>query len=167
VHWAWVNLEATGTHPWCGRALRAVVWAAAAALVVLPPAASGAVPTQRLPFGQWVAFDIGGVGSFDSEGVFTFTSDVPVILRVTDGYCRGDRYRVLDHGHRLMLTSDSPLDPTCDDLPFVTDPAQAWQDTTYSKGHRRLAPGYHRIHIRSVRSPFGGSTAWLEALRVP
>jgi hypothetical protein len=146
--------------------LRAFACAAIVGLVVVPSAAAAAVPTQHLPFGRWVAFDIGGVGSFDTQGVFTFMSEDPVILRVTDGYCRGDRYRVLDHGHRLLLTSNSPLDPTCDDQPFQTDPVQAWHDATYSKARRRLAPGYHRIHIRSVRSPFGGSTAWLRIVRV-
>lgn len=147
--------------------LRAFACAAIVGLVVVPSAAAAAVPTQHLPFGSWVRFDVGAVGSFDTQGVFTFRSAAPVILRVTDGYCRGDRYRVLDHGHRLLLTSDVALDPECDDMPFLTDPAQAWRDPSYSKGRRRLAPGYHRIHIREVRSPFGGSTAWLKIVRVP
>jgi hypothetical protein len=139
---------------------------AAAGLLVATSAATAAVKTQRLPFGQWVAFDVGAVGSFDSQGVFTFMSDEPVVLRVTDGFCRGDRFRLLDHGHRLLLTSDVALDPSCDDNPFVTDPDQAWRDRTYSKGRIRLAPGYHRIHIREVQSPFGGSTGWIKIVRV-
>jgi len=69
-----------------------------AALVVLPlvpvPAVGAAAQGRRLPFGTWVRFDVGAQGSFDSQGVFRFRSDDRVRLRVVDGFCRGDRFRL-------------------------------------------------------------------------
>jgi hypothetical protein len=141
-----------------------------AALGVLPlvpvPAATAAVHARPLPFGTWVRFDVGAQGSFDSQGVFRFRTDTRVRLRVVDGFCRGDRYRVLDHGRPLFETSDVAVDPTCLEQPFATTGPEAWADHTYSRGRRKLGPGEHRIHIRSIRSPFGGSSAWIEVLHI-
>jgi hypothetical protein len=120
-----------------------------------------------LSFGQWTPFNVGGAGSFNSEGAFTFWSPHPVLLRVTDTLCRGDRFRVYDRGFRIFLTSQVAIDPSCDDIPFVSNPFTAWQDQTYSKGHFLLQPGFHRVRIQIVTSPFGGATAWLHAMQRP
>jgi hypothetical protein len=136
------------------------------ALLLFPATAGAKQHARHLPFGEWVAFDAGVAGSFDAQGLFKFASDSPVILRVADGFCRGDRYRVLDHGERVLTTSDVPVDTTCTQQPFATTGPEGWTDQGYSRGRIRLAPGRHRIRIRSLVSPFGGSTGWLEALRV-
>jgi opacity protein-like surface antigen len=139
-----------------------------AVLAVLPlttASAAPAVKTQQLPFGHWVRFGVGGQGTYDFQGVFTFQSDGPVRLRVTDGFCRGDRFGVLDHGHALFQTSDVPVDQTCLEQPFATTGSEGWHDSGYSRGSTPLGPGPHRIRLRSVLSPFGGSTGWLEVLR--
>jgi hypothetical protein len=139
----------------------------ALALLLLPASAAGSKQTARtLPFGQWVAFDAGPAGSFDAQGLFTFRSDTKVLLRVTDAFCRGDRFRVLDHGRRVFTTSNVPVDSDCDRQPFATTGPEGWHDHGYSRGRHVFGPGRHRIRIRSLRSPFGGSTGWLEVLRV-
>jgi hypothetical protein len=120
-----------------------------------------------LTFGQWAAFDFGGVGSFNSGGAFTFWSRDPVLLRVTDGLCRGDRLRVYDRGFPILVTSKVAIDPSCDDIPWVTSPRVAWEDPTYSKGRFMLEPGWHKIRIQAVDSPFGGGSSWLQAIRQP
>jgi hypothetical protein len=120
-----------------------------------------------LSFGQWRRFNVGRAGSFNFEGAFTFSSPHPVLLRVTDGLCRGDRFRVYDRGSPIFLTSQVAIDPSCDDIPFVTSPFTAWQDQTYSKGRFLLQPGFHRVRIQIVASPFGGASAWLHAFQQP
>jgi hypothetical protein len=118
-----------------------------------------------LAFGQWRLFVFGGAGSF--TGAFTFSSPHPVLLRVTDGFCRGDRFRVYDRGSPIFLASKVAIDPSCDDIPHVTGPFGAWQDQTYSKGRFLLQPGFHRVRIQAVSSPFGGGAGWLMAIRQP
>jgi len=120
-----------------------------------------------LSFGVWTDFNIGGPGSRNFEGAFTFYSKDPVLLRVTDGLCRGDSFRVFDRGFAIFKTSKVAIDPSCDDVPFVFWPSGAWQDQTYSKGSFLLEPGWHSIRIQAVNSPFGGGTGWLEAMRQP
>ena len=139
---------------------------ALAALLAVPATADARQHATRLPFGQWTAFDAGPAGSFDEQGLFRFTSDTPVVVRVADAFCRGDRYRVLDHGHRRMTTSNVPVDTTCMEQPFASTGPEGWHDHGYSRGRVRLGPGRHRIRIRSLRSPFGSSTGFIEVLRI-
>jgi hypothetical protein len=157
----------TGTHPprRSGRLGTIALAITLLALLAAPAAASAARQQARpLPFGQWVAFDAGTVGTFDAQGLFTFASDTPVRLRVTDGFCRGDRFSVLDHGVRVLTTSDVNVDADCDRLPFATSGPEAWNDGGYSRGRLTLAPGRHRVRLRSLRSPFGPSTGFIEIL---
>jgi hypothetical protein len=139
---------------------------ALAALLAAPAAADARQQATPIPFGQWTPFDAGAAGSFDVQGLFRFKSDTPVIVRVTDAYCRGDRYRLLDHGHRRMTTSNVKVDTTCMEQPFATTGPEGWHDRGYSSGSVRLGPGRHRIRIRSLRSPFGSSTGFIEVLHV-
>lgn len=129
--------------------------------------ASTSASDPHLSFGTWRDFQFGGRGSFNSEGVFTFFSSSPVLLRVTDGLCRGDRFRVYDRGYPIFLSTKVATDPSCDDRPFVGSPGTAWLDQTYSKGHFLLEPGYHRVRIQAVASPFGAGSAWLKAVVRP
>jgi hypothetical protein len=158
----------TGTHPprRSGRLGTIALAITLLALLAAPASASARQQAQPLPFGQWVAFDAGTVGTFDAQGLFTFASDTPVRLRVTDGFCRGDRFAVLDHGVRVLTTSNVNVDADCDRQPFATNGPEAWNDRGYSRGRLILAPGLHRIRLRSLRSPFGGSTGFIEVLHV-
>jgi hypothetical protein len=135
-------------------------------LLIAPATASARQRATPLVFGEWTAFDAGPAGSFDAQGLFRFTSTTPVIVRVADGFCRGDRYRLLDHGHRVMTTTDAPVDIDCIQQPFATSGPEAWHDEGYSRGRVELGPGRHRVRVRSLRSPFGASTGFIEVLRV-
>jgi hypothetical protein len=159
----------TRTHPprRSGRLGTIVVAISFLALLLAPASASAARQHPRpLPFGHWVAFDAGAAGTFDARGLFAFASQTPVVLRVTDGFCRGDRFRVLDHGRGVLTTTSVGVDTDCDRQPFATSGPAGWHDRGYSRGRLVLGPGRHRIRIRSLRSPFGGSTGFIEALRV-
>jgi len=153
----------TGTHPPRSGRLGTVSLALLLlALLILPASAAGAPQRARhLPFGQWVAFNAGMAGTFDAQGLFKFTSRQRVALRVTDAFCRGDRYRVLDHGHRKGTTSAVPIDTTCSELPFASTGPEGWNAEGYSRIRLVLQPGFHRIRIRSLRSPVGASTGFL------
>jgi len=59
-----------------------------------------------------------------------------------------------------------PVDADCDRMPFATTGPEGWNEAGYSRGRLTLAPGRHRIRLRSLRSPFGGSTGFIEILRV-
>jgi hypothetical protein len=137
------------------------------ALLISPASAAGAKQHPRhLPFGQWVAFNAGLAGTFDAQGLFRFSSRRRVVLRVTDAFCRGDRYRILDHGHRRGTTSRVPVDTTCTRLPFASTGPEGWNEPGYSRIRLVLAPGHHRIRIRSLRSPFGASTGFIFIYRL-
>ena len=159
----WAIFALTGTHPPRSGRLGTVSLALLLlALLLFPASAAGARQRPRqLPFGQWVAFDAGLAGTFDAQGLFKFTSEKRVVLRVTDAFCRGDRYRVLDHGHRIGTTSNVPIDTTCSELPFASTGPEGWHAPGYSRIRLVLRPGFHRIRIRSMRSPFGPSTGFL------
>jgi hypothetical protein len=120
-----------------------------------------------LAFGAWQVFGFAGPGSFNLEGAFTFYSRTPVLLRVTDGLCRGDRFLVYDHGLPVFRTSQVGTDTSCDDTPYLDMPGAAWKDQSYSKGSFLLEPGSHRVTIQATSSPFGGGDAWLVAIRQP
>jgi hypothetical protein len=136
------------------------------ALLLFPATAGAKQHARPLPIGRWVAFSAGAAGTFDAQGLFRFTSETPVVVRVTDAFCRGDRYRLLDHGLRVRTTSDVPVDTTCMQQPFATSGPQGWRGPGYSRGRVMLAPGGHRLRIRSLRSPFGASTGFIEVLRI-
>jgi hypothetical protein len=122
----------------------------------------------RLDFGVWTPFEFGRKGSFDFDGAFTFHSSSPVRLKVVDAFCRGDRFRVFDHGVRVFVTTLVPADTeqACGEG-GVGNPHDAWNDPTYSRGSLLLGPGSHSITIQAIRSPFGGGGAFLKAIRKP
>jgi hypothetical protein len=124
-----------------------------------------AASTVGLPFGQWTLFEVGKTGSFSD--VYRFTSDTPVMLRVTDAYCRGDEFRVLDRGSALFATSTVATDPSCDDQPDVETGGAAWRDASYSKGRFLLQPGHHWVRIQITDSPFSAAGAYLRIDKRP
>ena len=116
---------------------------------------SAAASSRRLPFGTWVRFDVGAVGSVDSQGIFRFRSDTKVRLRVVDGFCRGDRFRVFDRGRPLFQTSDVAIDQTCLEQPFATTGPEAWHDHTLQprpeKARAGPPPHQHQLDPKPVR----------------
>ena len=128
--------------------------------------AGPSVADTQLTFGEWTIFSFGSAGG-GFQGSFVFSSPHPMLLRVTDGLCRGDRLRVYDRGKAILLTSKVAIDPSCDDIPLVRRPGAAWRDQSYSKGRFLLQPGWHRIQIQAEASPFGGGGGWLKVVPMP
>jgi hypothetical protein len=118
-----------------------------------------------LQFGTWTVFDFGGVGSVSI--LFTFESKVPVLLRVTDAFCRGDEFTVFDRGLPIFDTSTVGTDPSCDDVPLVDKGPAAWGDQSYSKGKMLLEPGRHRVKMKVTEGPFTFGSAFLRIDKRP
>ncbi len=127
--------------------------------------ASSAATATSLAFGRWTGFEFGAAGS--TTAAFTFFSDTPVLLRVTDGFCRGDEFRVMDRGFAIFTTTNVASDPSCDDEPNVGSGPGAWADPSYSKGRFLLQPGFHRVRIHVTESPFGAGGAFLRIDKRP
>lgn len=118
-----------------------------------------------LQFGKWTVFDFNGVGSVTI--LFTFQSDVPVLLRVTDAFCRGDEFTVFDRGAPIFGTLTVGTDPSCDDVPLVETGPLAWADQSYSKGKMLLPAGRHRVKMKATESPFGFGSGFVRIDKRP
>ena len=106
------------------------------------------------PF-SWAA----GPDAPDLEGPFTFTTLTPVILTVTDAYCIGDQFRVLDNGVPIGWTPAVPVPSECTGTKY--DPDDAVQDPAYSHTSFNLPAGMHSITLEAINNPFGGGGAFL------
>jgi hypothetical protein len=130
--------------------------------------AAARVADPKLDFGVWTGFSFGRKGSFNFDGAFTFHSKSRVRLRVVDAFCRGDRFRVFDNGVRVFVTTLVAAD-TNDSCAAtgISNPHDTWNDPSYSRGSLLLGAGSHSVRIQAIRSPFGGGSAFLKAIRKP
>ena len=114
-------------------------------------------------------FFFGAEGTFSTD-VFTFSSASPTILRITDDFCKGDRFRIFDNGVPIGDTSVVPIGSVDDCAGFggpSGDPVAAFASTVYSHGSFPLGPGNHSITILAIVSPFGGGRGFIKVDSVP
>ena len=104
------------------------------------------------------------VGSFSDN--YTFASLVPVVVRVTDDFCKGDQFEVYDGATLIGTTSAVASEyPGCS--PEV-GPDAAYADPTYSHGTFGLPAGAHSIKMKAIVSPWGGGRGYIRVdLPVP
>jgi hypothetical protein len=138
-----------------------------AGVLATAASANAASPARvQIPFpvdADWHAF----AWDEDAEaGPFEFTTEFPVLIRVTDVECRGDRFAVYDFGRLIGKTSRVPVDEECGG-PLVRLPQKAFQDPTYSHGSFTLPAGEHSITIRVIVNPFGGGVGYMWAGQRP
>jgi hypothetical protein len=111
--------------------------------------------------GGWYTFSWSGVGPvFAVEGAFTFTAGGDVEVKVTDDFCKGDRFRIYDFGVPVGDTSLVATGP-CPNDPFSVGPDAAFVDPTYSSGTFPLGPGSHSITIEVITNPFGSGDGYI------
>jgi hypothetical protein len=134
------------------------------ALLVTVPLSASAGPSNggaSAPTAAgWVNF------TWDESGIagpFDYTTEGAVYLDVTDSFCRGDQFSISDNGVEIGTTTSVPLDPECDDVPFLSTPIMSWKDPTYSKGEFLLEPGSHSLVITAIVNPFGSGGAFFGA----
>jgi hypothetical protein len=81
-------------------------------------------------------------------------------LRLTDMFCAGDEFRVLDNGMALQPTAPATAS-TCGT--FTASPTRAEVGDAWSSGGWLLPPGRHVITVSPSRSPYGGGSALVRA----
>jgi hypothetical protein len=147
-----------------------LVWPGSAAAAV-PNGIAGsasalAAPDPPIPVDAagWTVFSWGADG-LNVEGPFTFTHSGPVVVRVTDAFCRGDEFELFDAGVSVGRTSAVATDLNCSGGPVAPD--ELFLDPTYSHGSFTLGPGSHSITIVAVENPFGGGAAFIRVDSLP
>lgn len=117
---------------------------------------------EGLPVGEWVSFQFGSAGSSTSE--FHFEASGPIIVSVTDAYCRGDRFEVFDGAQSLGLTSQpAPADGCTEAATFD----EGLANVHYSSGRFLLGAGNHALRFLAVESPYGAGRAGFRLTLAP
>ncbi len=125
------------------------------------PTGRGAVPPPADSItigGGWQRFTWGP--GLPTVGPFTFTADTPVTFEITDLFCPGDTFMVLDNGAFVGATNIVAGFPrlmtySCS----VDDPDIGFTNPTLSHGTFTLPAGAHSITIQLVNNPFNNGGA--------
>ncbi|MDN5765053.1 MAG: hypothetical protein L0H96_21750 [Humibacillus sp.] len=104
------------------------------------------------PDAGWQSFETaGGVGGTSVNGPYTFWNSALTKVTVTDAYCHGDAFSVVDGRRQLGDTATVPEDlRNCSPRFYLSDIARAdasMTDPTFSHGAFYLAPGFHSLNF--------------------
>lgn len=101
--------------------------------------------------GNWTRFQFAGDHSNAEPGFFLYLQDGDeAILQVTDYYCTGERFAVIDNGKELGSTSKSVYDQ-CQTT--TADINVAFASPKWSSGQYNLKSGGHQITIKVLDNP--------------
>ncbi len=107
----------------------------------------------------WYSFFWNGPGTqFVEPSPFTYSATKPSVVSVTDAFCRGDRFRVLDNG---VPIGDTTPPTGIDCQPNIDNPFFAFSDPTYSHESFLLPPGSHSITIQVIANPYDGGGGYI------
>jgi hypothetical protein len=141
-------------------------------------------PSFWYPF-AWSRFDIAL-----SQPTFRICTKRPVVLRITDGNCPGDRFQLLVNGKSAGFSSDiggsfgdgradfqvptkkgSIVAGTQEDIAnaikfgkcdqFQVNPSVAYDSGAWSRMRTTLSTGCNKVQVRVVQNPFGQGTGFL------
>jgi hypothetical protein len=150
---------AGGTSGRAGKRILFVIVIGAALLCSAPTAGAEPVGVGD----GWLLFGFGPVGS--TTEAFTFTSDGPAVVSVTDAFCPGDGFRVRVDGVAVGDIS-STADDSC--VGEVADPDLAFTDPRFAHGSFPVGPGPHEVVLEVIRTPFGNGVGFIRVdLRTP
>jgi hypothetical protein len=129
---------------------RLLILLASLALMVFASAAPASATTTAALDAGWQQFTTeGGVGGASAAGPYVFESTNLTKVTVTDSYCHGDEFSVLDSGARIGDTSVVPAElRTCPARFYLSDTARAdasMADPTFSHGAFYVGPGSHSL----------------------
>lgn len=130
-------------------ALTTMVFASAATANAATGAGTG---TDVSPDAGWQQFETdGGVGGTSVTGPFHFESAALTKVTVTDAYCRGDVFSVLDNGAVLGDTATVPEElQNCSPRFYLSDIVRAdasMLDSAFSHGTFYVGPGSHALEF--------------------
>jgi hypothetical protein len=120
------------------------------ALMVFASATPASAATNADLDAGWQQFATeGGVGGASAAGPYLFESTKLTKVTVTDSYCHGDEFSVLDNGARIGDTSVVPAElHACPARFYLSDTARAdasMADPTFSQGAFYVGPGSHSL----------------------
>lgn len=92
---------------------------------------------------------------------WTYLTQGPTEVRVTDGFPSGDSFTLFDRGVLRLTTPPKPVGPGCED-----DPDRCYVDETVSHAFALLEPGLHEFTIRADVSAEGTGAAFFKVLQV-
>lgn len=139
------------TRPGHRRAATTVMGALAAlSLTSLAFATSSSAASLATLDAGWQQFTTeGGVGGTAVGGPFEFQSAKLTKVTVTDAYCHGDQFSVMDNGVAIGDTAAVPEDlRTCPPRFYLSDTVRAdasMADPTFSHGSFFVRPGKHSV----------------------
>jgi hypothetical protein len=121
-------------------------------LLVLVSATTASATTAAPVDAGWQQFTTeGGVGGTSVAGPYLFQSTKLTKVTVTDSYCHGDAFSVLDNGTHIGDTADIPAElRTCPTRFYLSDTARAdasMADPTLSHGVFYVGPGSHSLQF--------------------
>jgi hypothetical protein len=134
---------------------RAVATLGAAALLTVAAANSADATTKIVTDTGWQSFiTAGGIGGASTAGPWTFTTGQVTKVTVTDAFCHGDEFRVLDGttilGQTTDVVSEFPECPFTLFFPALARADAALLDDGFSHGTFYLAPGSHALEFENV-----------------
>lgn len=115
------------------------------------PAPSLPNPIVHLEVGAgWTKFKFGEANT-TVYSQFRIHNTRPAVLKLTDYFCSGDRFKVYQNGKYIGDTSPTVFDKckstTC-------DPDYAFYHEPWSHFQQALEPGHHNITLRVISSPY-------------
>jgi hypothetical protein len=134
--------------------IRALAITGATVLALLAATGTANATTKIVPDAGWQSFITGGgIGGASTAGPWTFTTTAVAKLTVTDAFCHGDEFRVLDKDILLGETSDVASEfPACPFQLFFPADARAdaaIADPGFSHGEFFVGPGSHAIEFEN------------------
>lgn len=128
-------------------ALCALAMATEAPLPIVMPAS---VQTLQVG-GNWTRFQYATKDTKAQPAFFLYLEEgQEALLQVTDYYCSGDRFSIMDNGKVLGTTSKAAFDHC---LTRTEDIDEAFASSKWSSGQYRLKSGGHQISLRVEASP--------------
>jgi CHRD domain len=106
----------------------------------------------------WQRFEFAGAGT--TAAVFEVTTPIETWLRLTDAFCAGDQFDVLDGASDLGPTS-APTATSCGVSTESQTRAEVGDE--WSSGGWLVPAGRHSITVKVTRSPFGVGAAFVRA----
>ncbi len=121
-----------------------------------PTTTSSITATSTLqPGAGWTEFSFGAANT-TVPTAFDIDQPAPVVLKIVDLMCAGDRFGVYDNGVFIGNTT-SPADRNCTHV--SEDAFVAYSSGNWSMFAQQLPSGNHTITMTVLESPFGSGTA--------
>lgn len=114
---------------------------------------------------SWTEFLFGNEGDMSVDR-FIIDLDCPAWLRITDAYCPGDEFEVFDWGRPIgkvrLHTFDNEWSGLCEGP--IKCPWKAFESCRFAHRQFKLAPGRHRITIKTLSSPIGAGHGFVQLI---